>query len=184
MERAIRYCEAPAPLRCVVLGGTNETVLKLPHYSGDFMRLVLLVLSFSMMVPAALASQVSPSTGRAMKILVHITHGPEAPTRAVLGFHVARAAVEEGHQVTIFLAGDAVQLLRENTLNQLVGLGTGQMRDIYDALAAAGVQFYLSGGSSQARGVSEQDLDGKRVQFGSPRDLVRLAAEHDRMFSY
>lgn len=34
------------------------------------------------------------------KLLVHITHGPEAPTRAALGLLVARAAVEEGHDVT------------------------------------------------------------------------------------
>ncbi len=119
-----------------------------------------------------------------MKILVHITHGPEAPTRAALGFHVARAALEDGHTVTIFLAGDAVQLMREGTLDQLAGLGTGKLRELYDALAAGGVQFYLSGGSSQARGLTQEELGGKKVQFASPRDLVRLATEHDRMFTY
>ena len=47
------------------------------------------------------------------KILVHLTHGPEQPTRATLAFLVARSAVEDGHAVSMFLAGDAVQLLRE-----------------------------------------------------------------------
>jgi uncharacterized protein len=119
-----------------------------------------------------------------MNILVHITHGPEAPTRAVLGFHVAKAAVEEGHHVTVFLAGDAVQLMRESTIDQLNGLGTGKLRDLFDALAAADVQFYLSGGSSQARGLTQAEMDGKNVRFGSPHDLVRLATENDRMFTY
>lgn len=119
-----------------------------------------------------------------MKILVHITHGPEAPTRAALGFHVAKAALEEGHEVTVFLAGDAVQLLREGTLDQLSGLGTGKLRDLYDALAGGGATFYLSGGSSQARGLTQADLVGKNVQFGAPKDLVRLSVEHDRMFTY
>jgi len=59
------------------------------------------------------------------KILVHLTHGPEHPTRAALAFFVARAALEEGHQATLFLAGDAVQLLRDAVLDALVGLGTG-----------------------------------------------------------
>jgi uncharacterized protein len=45
-------------------------------------------------------------------LLVHLTHGPEAPTRAALAFLVAKAAVEEGHDVSLFLAGDSVQLLR------------------------------------------------------------------------
>lgn len=119
-----------------------------------------------------------------MKILVHITHGPEAPTRAALGFHVARAAVEEGHTVTLFLAGDAVQLMREGTLDQLTGLGTGKLRELHDALAAAGVPIYLSAGSSKARGLTDAELSGKKVQWGSPRDLVRLATEHDRLFTY
>ena len=68
------------------------------------------------------------------KILVHITHGPEHPTRAALGFLVARSALEEGHSVSLFLAGDAVQLLREPVLDALVGLGTGRLREHYDAL--------------------------------------------------
>jgi uncharacterized protein len=42
-------------------------------------------------------------------ILIHLTHGPEHPTKAALAFLVAKAAIEEGHAVTLFLAGDAVQ---------------------------------------------------------------------------
>ena len=144
--------------------------------------LFLLLLHLSPM-PLLHAQAPSPAT-RPMKILVHITHGPEAPTRAALGFHVARAAVDEGHAVTVFLAGDAVQLMRDGTLDQLTGLGTGKLRELHDALVAGGVSFYLSAGSSQARGLTEAELRGKKVQWGSPRDLVRLAVEHDRLFTY
>jgi predicted peroxiredoxin len=35
------------------------------------------------------------------KILVHITQGPEHPTRAALGFLVAKAALDEGHDVSL-----------------------------------------------------------------------------------
>ena len=41
------------------------------------------------------------------KILVHATHGPENPTRAPLALLVAKVALEEGHTVSVFLAGDA-----------------------------------------------------------------------------
>jgi predicted peroxiredoxin len=92
--------------------------------------------------------------------------------------------MEEGHSVTVFLAGDGAELLREETLNQLEGLGTGKLRELYNAVAAGGVRFYLSGGSSKARGLSEKELAGKAVQFATPRDLVRLAVEHERMFNY
>jgi uncharacterized protein len=117
-------------------------------------------------------------------ILVHITHGPEHPTRAALAFAVAKAALDEGHRVSIFLAGDAVQLIRDEVLNVLTGLGTGKLRESYDALAAGGARFYLSGGSSQARGVTEQDIAGKPAEFAGPPQLVRLSLEHDRLFTY
>lgn len=117
-------------------------------------------------------------------ILVHITHGPEHPTRAALGFHVAKAAIEEGHSVTVFLAGDGVQLMRDEAIDSLIGLGTGNLRELYDAIVAAGTKIYVSRMSSEARGLSEDELEGKPYLFGFPSDLVRLAVEHDRLFTY
>ncbi|WP_205772506.1 DsrE family protein [Microvirga calopogonii] len=55
------------------------------------------------------------------RLLVHVTCGPENPTKATLAFFVAAAAVEAGHEVHVFLAGDAVQLLREPVRNALTG---------------------------------------------------------------
>lgn len=117
-------------------------------------------------------------------VLVHVTHGPEHPTRAALGFAVARAALEQGHRVSVFLAGDAVQLLREGVLDELEGLGTGVLRELYDGIVDGGGAFYLSGGSSAARGLTERDLAGRPAQFAGPGELVRLSLDHDRMFTY
>ena len=141
----------------------------------------ILTLAAALCLAQAAAAQ---TPNEPMKILVHITHGPEAPTRAALGFHVAKAAVDEGHEVTVFLAGDAVNLMRDGTLDHLTGLGTGNLRQLYDAIAAADVRIYLSGGSSKARGLSEAELEGKNYTFASPQELVRLSTEHDRMFVY
>ena len=118
------------------------------------------------------------------KILVHVTHGPEHPTRAALAFMIAKSAIDEGHTVTLFLAGDAVQLIRDAVLDNLVGLGTGKLRELYDAIVAGGGRFYLSGLSSKGRGVSESDLSGKPAEMVMPNVLVRLALDHDRMFTY
>jgi predicted peroxiredoxin len=118
------------------------------------------------------------------KLLVHLTTGPEGPTKAALGFLVAKAAADEGHEVSLFLAGDAVQLLREDVLDSLVGLGTGSLRDSYDAVVAAGARIYASGMSSKARGLGEPDLDGKPVELAMPTKLVELALESDRVLTY
>lgn len=117
-------------------------------------------------------------------ILVHATCGPNDPTRAALSFLVARAALDEGHAVKLFLAGDAVQLFRDAVLDSLVGLGTGKLREHYDALLAGGARFYLSGMSAKARGMSDADLTGKPAEFAMPNVLIRLSLESDRVLSY
>ena len=119
-----------------------------------------------------------------MKIFIHITHGPEHPTRAALGFLIAKTAIEEGHTVTLFLAGDAVQLMRDAVLDNLTGLGTGKLREHYDAIVKGGGKFYLSGMSSKSRGLTEADLKGKPAVLSPPNVLLKLSLESDRMFTY
>lgn len=118
------------------------------------------------------------------KLLIHITCGPEAPTRAALGLLVAKAAVDEGHSVDVFLAGDAVQLLRDAVLDSLTGLGTGSLRESFDGFVAGGGRFFVSGMSSKARGLTEGDLEGKPAEFAMPPRLVQLAFEADRSLTY
>jgi len=119
-----------------------------------------------------------------VKILVHITCGPENPTKAALGFLVAKAALDEGHEVSLFLAADAVQLLRDGVVDSLVGLGTGSLRESYDAIVAGGGRFYLSGMSSKARGVGDQDVEDKPAEMAMPNRLVQLVVECDRVLTY
>ena len=69
-----------------------------------------------------------------MKFLIHVTHGPEDPTRAALAFLVAKSALEEGHTVTLFLAGNAVLLLRDADMSKVEGLGTGKLKEHYEAI--------------------------------------------------
>jgi uncharacterized protein len=114
------------------------------------------------------------------KFLINVTHGPEAPTRAALGFLVGRSAAEEGHDVSLFLAGDAVQLLRDAVLDSLVGLGTGSLRESYEAIVERGGRFYVSGMSSKARGF---EPDG-RAEAALPSRLVELVLEADRVLTY
>jgi uncharacterized protein len=114
------------------------------------------------------------------KILIHITRGPEDPTRAALGFLVAKSAAESGHEVSLFLAADGVQLLREPVLDSLVGLGTGSLRESYDALVECGARFYVSGMSSKARGFEPNGV----AEPAMPSKLVELALEHDRVLTY
>lgn len=117
-------------------------------------------------------------------LLVHLTFGPEAPTRAALAFLVARSALEDGHEVSVFLAGDAVQLLRPATADALEGVGTGSLREHLDALVAGGAAFYASGMSSKTRALTVEDMGDVPVQMATPNTLVQLVLDHDRVITY
>lgn len=69
-------------------------------------------------------------------------------------------------------------------LDSLSGLGTGSLRESWEALAEAGGRIYLSGMSSKARVVGEQDLGAKPAELATPHRLVQLAFESDRSFTY
>ena len=114
------------------------------------------------------------------KFLINVTHGPEHPTRAALGFLVGKAAIDGGHEVSLFLAGDAVQLLREPVLDNLVGLGTGSLRESFDALRAGGARFYVSGMSSKARGFEPNG----EAEAAMPAKLVELSLDADCVLTY
>ena len=118
------------------------------------------------------------------KFLVHIHTGPDNPTKAALGFLVALTAVKEGHDVDLFLAGDGASLIGDAALSSVEGKGTGSLRAHFDALAAGGAKFHVSGMSAKARGMSEADLEGKPAKFAMPDVLVRLAAAADVVLSY
>ncbi len=118
------------------------------------------------------------------KILVHVLTGPENPTRAALGFLVARTAAAAGHEVTLFLAGDAVSFLRDATMDAAHGIGTGSIREHYTALAEAGIRVYASGMSSKARGIDAAAAGDKAVDLVPPDRLVELIVESDRVVTY
>ena len=44
------------------------------------------------------------------KLLIHVTTAPDDPTKAALSFLIAKTALAEGHEVNLFLAGEAVRL--------------------------------------------------------------------------
>lgn len=122
------------------------------------------------------------------RLLVHIATGPENPTRAALGLLVARTAAEAGHEVDLFIAGDGVGILRPETLDAGVGIGTGSMREHVSVLVERGARFWLSGMSSKARGISAEGIAGGpagvQATLVPPSKLVELTFEVDRVLTY
>lgn len=117
-------------------------------------------------------------------LLVLLVTGPENPTRGALAFLVAKTAAAAGHEVTLFLAGDAVDYLRDATMDTSHGVGTGSIREHYTAFAAAGGRLYASRMSSQARQIDAAAAGDKPVEFAVPDQLVELIVATDRTVSF
>ena len=118
------------------------------------------------------------------KIIFNITNGTNNQTKASLGFMLARTAVEEGHEVIVFLNADAVSLIRPPVLDNLVGLGTGSLKEHFSVLKKARVPIYVSAISCEIRGVSTQDLKDANARKVFPKTLLNLSLEADRTFVY
>lgn len=118
------------------------------------------------------------------RLLVHIHTGPEAPTKAALGLLVALTATREGHEVTLFLAGDGVHLLSPRHAD-VTGEGTGCVGDHLEALHGSGLTLMVSGLSAKARGYDEALLgDFSGARFARPEDLVATAVGADTVLCY
>ena len=118
------------------------------------------------------------------KLLVHIITGVENPSRSVLGFLVAKSAIDDGNEVTIFCAGDGVTSLHEITMNEMQGVGLGTLADHINSLKDKGVNLYASGKSAQARGISKEQLESLGFTPATPNKLVELTFEADRTLVY
>ncbi len=119
-----------------------------------------------------------------VNILIHVTTGPEDPTKAALSFLVAKTALAEGHEVNLFLAGESVKLLDEDALDSVQGIGTGNLKEHYNAIVDAGGRFFLSSMSSKARGFDDSLIEGKPAEFAMPDVLIRLLIESDKSLTY
>lgn len=118
------------------------------------------------------------------KILIHVTTGPNDPTKAALAFLVAKSALEEGHDVSLFVAGDGVHLLTREVSQSLEGLGTGRLADHFDSINAAEAAVYFSGMSAKARNIAAEAIVLSGAQAAMPNRLVQLAVEADTVLCY
>jgi predicted peroxiredoxin len=118
-----------------------------------------------------------------LRVLVKTTWGSDDPTRAALAFTHANALAKHGHEVQIFLIGEAVVVMREAVRNAIVPLGWPPLREIVAETAGLGVPIHVCGICSAARGVVEDDLAPLGAVFGSPESFVGLIEWSDRVLA-
>ena len=117
-------------------------------------------------------------------VLVHIYSGLESKNKITLGLLVALTAEKNDHKVTLFLAGDGVQILNCKKAGEIVGQGTGDLYEHLENLKNTDALIFVSGMSAKARGYDETLLDGYKAEFAMPDKLVEESIKADSVLCY
>ena len=64
------------------------------------------------------------------KLVYTSTHGSDDPTRAAFPFILANGAREAGHEAEIFLAGEAVFLMKDAVRDAMVPVGWPPLKEL------------------------------------------------------
>ncbi len=117
-------------------------------------------------------------------VLVHIYSGLESKNKITLGLLVALTAEKNDHKVTLFLAGDGVNILNCKKAGEIVGQGTGDLYEHLENLKNSKVTIYVSGLSAKSRGYDEKLLEGYNAEFAIPDVLVDESIKADSILCY
>ena len=117
-------------------------------------------------------------------VLVHIYSGLESQNKITLGLLVALNAEKNDHKVTLFLAGDGVDILNCKKAGEIVGQGTGDLYEHLENLKNSKIIIYVSDKSAKSRGYDEKLLNGYNAEFAMPDVLIEESIKADSVFCY
>ena len=120
---------------------------------------------------------------KTLRILMRSSWGTDDSTRASFVFAHALALADAGHEVQIFLTGDAVYLMRKATSDAVIPIGWPPLSELGEKVVAKHIPVFACGACSRARGVSENDLANWKAKFGNPAIFVSLVEWADRIMS-
>ena len=78
-----------------------------------------------------------------MKVLIKSAWGSADPTQASFPFHHANAFVEAGHDVQIFLLGEAVSVMRDAVASSVIPVGWAPLADALSKVVAHRVPIHV-----------------------------------------
>jgi|SRR5215470_13451506 len=132
---------------------------------------------------AATGSATAAAETAKLKILMKSAWGSDDPTKAAFPFLHADALSEAGHNVQIFLLGEAVSLMRKSVANAVVPVGWPPLTEVLGKIVAKKIPIYACGACSRARGVTEVDLAEYGAKFGNPKIFVSLIEWADKVIT-
>ena len=115
--------------------------------------------------------------------------GPEDPNRATVPFITAKALVEKGHEVSIWLFNNSVYLMPEGVAENVQAPGLPNLEDLILFLTMhKKVPIYIGGACAMGRGLvtPEQEAIVSFVcgELGMPATLADLIVKADNVIGF
>src|SRR5437867_6907883 len=132
---------------------------------------------------AAAASATAGASAAKLKILMKSAWGSDDPTKAAFPFLHGDALSEAGHEVQIFLLGEAVSLMRKSVADAVVPVGWPPLSEVLNKIVTKKIPIYACGACSRARGITEADLAEYGAKFGNPEIFVSLVEWADKVIT-
>lgn len=118
-----------------------------------------------------------------MKIMVAVSAGTDDPTRATLGMAGALNAAKQGHEVTVWLQGEAAVIANTNVYPNIQGLNMPAMKDIVEDLVERGVPMWVCEACGKGRDVGPENWL-RTAEYRNMGDYVAAVVEADRSLSF
>ena len=118
-----------------------------------------------------------------MKMIISVTGGTDDPTRATLGMIAAKVAKDQGHDVTVWLQGEAATIANVNVYEKIVGHNMPPMKGLVEALVVAGVPLWVCEACGKGRNVGPDNFVATAKYMGMG-DYVNAVVESDRSLSF
>ena len=77
------------------------------------------------------------------KVLIKSAWGSDDPTKAAFPFLHGNALAEKGHEVQIFLLGEAVSVMRDPVAHSIVPVGWPPLAEALTASIARGIRIHV-----------------------------------------
>jgi len=137
-----------------------------------------------MLALGAASAQLTPSSSsKKLKIMMKSAWGSDDPTKAAFPFSHGLALSEAGHEIQIYLLGEAVNLMRKVVADATTPVGWPKVGETLDKVAARHITIYACGACSRARGVTEAVLANYGAKFGIPTIFVSLVEWADKVIT-
>jgi len=130
-----------------------------------------------------LAASPAAAERKRLKIMMKSPWGSDDPTKAAFPFLHGLALAEAGHEVQIFLLGEAVSLMRKSVASAVTPVGWPPLAETLEKVKARSIPIFACGACSRARGVTEADLANYNAKFGNPTIFVSLVEWADKIIS-